>query len=136
MVTQESIGVPSTSTAQQPQLESSQPRFEPVRPRSSRRTSSSSLSGGAATSCHSPFAFRRMSSLVIPAAQYANRPSIAKIRGRRMRMLAHAQCFHAARTQQVHVRAAVRHSIDPAREPALELFELAALLVVLAEKGV
>src|SRR5881409_884197 len=52
---QDSTGMPSTSTVQVPHSPSSQPCFVPVRPRSSRRTSSSVLWGAKATSTYSPF---------------------------------------------------------------------------------
>src|SRR2546425_3374577 len=50
----ESIGVPSTSTVDEPHEESSQPRFEPVRFRSRRSTSSKSAFGSMASSCVRP----------------------------------------------------------------------------------
>src|SRR5690348_10504725 len=57
------MGTPSTSTAQQPQLESSQPRLEPVSPRSSRNASSKRRLGATAISRSSPLTRRWIISL-------------------------------------------------------------------------
>src|SRR5947209_7940712 len=65
MATQARMGTPSARTAQAPQLESSQPRFDPVRPRSSRKTSRSSLEGGTATSRVSLLTLSWINSFVI-----------------------------------------------------------------------
>src|ERR1041385_6058923 len=60
---QESTGFPSTSTVQVPHSPSSQPCFVPVRPRSSRSTSSSVLWGAKATSTGSPFSSKAIFAL-------------------------------------------------------------------------
>src|SRR5688572_32921430 len=57
-VRQERCGSPSTSTAQAPHSPSSQPCLVPVRPSSSRSTSSSVLYGANETSAGSPFTLR------------------------------------------------------------------------------
>lgn len=60
---QASMGIPSISTAQAPQEESSQPRLEPVSPRSRRNTSSRSWLGSTANWCPRPFTRKEISSL-------------------------------------------------------------------------
>src|ERR1051325_2727212 len=57
---QESTGFPSTSTVQVPHSPSSQPCFVPVRPRSSRSTSSNVLWGAKATSTGSRFSSKEI----------------------------------------------------------------------------
>src|ERR1700687_1097350 len=68
MATQGSIGTPATSTAHAPQLESSQARLAPVRPRSSRNTSKSSFAGGTGRSRVSAFTWCWINSLLFTIA--------------------------------------------------------------------
>src|SRR5271167_1343545 len=63
----ESIGMPSTCTVHAPQEESSQARLEPVKSRSWRKTSSSSLFGSIPSSCVRPLTCSSMSSFFIRA---------------------------------------------------------------------
>src|SRR5258706_1280365 len=58
-----STGTPSSWMVQAPQEDSSHPRLEPVRPRSSLRTSSRSLLGSTASSYRRPLTRSSMSSL-------------------------------------------------------------------------
>src|SRR5208282_6773484 len=99
---QASIGVPSTSTVQAPQEESSQPRFEPVRPRSRRNTSSSSAFGSMASSWVRPLTRSSMSSffteirlpVVGPGLDYSRRPqSTIILRSYIFKTLHYAQDF-------------------------------------------
>src|SRR2546427_11400223 len=61
---QDSTGMPSTSTVQVPHSPSSQPCFVPVRPRSSRSTSSRVLCGAEPSSAGSPFSLSAIFALV------------------------------------------------------------------------
>src|SRR5947208_11726377 len=70
---QESTGVPSSSTVQVPHSPSSQPCFVPVKPRSSRNTSSSVLCGAKATSTCSPFSSKAIFTLASGGGIHAKR---------------------------------------------------------------
>src|SRR5437763_14759481 len=65
-IVQASDGTPFTCTVHAPQEESSQPRFEPVSPRSSRKVSSSSFEGSMASSWVRPLTRSEINSFFNP----------------------------------------------------------------------
>src|SRR5438445_1256171 len=135
---QESIGVPSTSTVQAPQEESSQPRFDPVSIRSSRSTSNSSLVRSMPSSRGLPLTFSSMSSFFMNSFQLsALSYHLVSIVGRdRIGMLLHAQFFNPACTQLIQIGAAIAHAVYPARKPRIIVAFRFRLLVILPEERV
>src|SRR3954468_24211528 len=96
---QASDGTPFTCTVQAPHEESSQPRFEPVSPRSSRKVSSSSFDGSMASSWVRPLTRSDMSSFFIGNLKFVigNLPSLCKLQIRNYKSISRHLRIHAPR---------------------------------------